>query len=206
MTRSRPLILCTTVSVVACGVLGISGCGRGAGARPVARVQSAAISKSALLHWMAPKRIELEAASPARVPSETVVREETLRFLITTQWLEQEAAAQGATVAASETEALYAHLLSGPSGSEFAASLRRRGLSRADELEILRIGELAERLRAKISAPLRGASPTAVRARVQAFLVAYRARWRQRTTCEPGYVIAECRNGSPSPRRAETGA
>lgn len=30
-----------------------------------------------------------------------------------------------------------------------------------------------------------------------AFLAAFRQRWKQRTVCEPGYVIAECRNGPP---------
>jgi hypothetical protein len=33
--------------------------------------------------------------------------------------------------------------------------------------------------------------------RIRAFTVAYRQRWKRRTTCEPGYVIAECRDGPP---------
>src|SRR5947209_1550033 len=33
--------------------------------------------------------------------------------------------------------------------------------------------------------------------RVNAFVAAYRERWKRRTTCQPGYVIAECRNGPP---------
>jgi hypothetical protein len=32
---------------------------------------------------------------------------------------------------------------------------------------------------------------------VNAFIAFYRQRWKQRTVCQPGYVIAECRNGPP---------
>jgi hypothetical protein len=35
--------------------------------------------------------------------------------------------------------------------------------------------------------------------RVGAFVAAYRERWKRRTTCQPGYVIAECGNGPPLP-------
>jgi hypothetical protein len=32
---------------------------------------------------------------------------------------------------------------------------------------------------------------------IRAFIAAYRKRWKQRTVCQPGYVIAECRDGPP---------
>ncbi|HEY2398367.1 MAG TPA: hypothetical protein VGH78_05180 [Solirubrobacteraceae bacterium] len=145
------------------------------------------------------KRIELEgSATPARAGQ---LREKALRFLITSQWLQQEAAARGAGVSPSEAEAFYEHLLRGPNGAQFAAGLKRRGLSRADELLVLRVGELAEKLRAQITGPLHGPATPAELQRVEAFIAAYRQRWKQRTSCEPGYVIAECRNGPPLPNR-----
>jgi uncharacterized protein YcfL len=35
--------------------------------------------------------------------------------------------------------------------------------------------------------------------RVSAFVATFRQRWKGRTTCQPGYVIPECRNGPPLP-------
>jgi hypothetical protein len=35
--------------------------------------------------------------------------------------------------------------------------------------------------------------------RFNAFIPGYRVRWKQRTTCQPGYVIPECRNGPRLP-------
>ena len=34
---------------------------------------------------------------------------------------------------------------------------------------------------------------------INTFLAAYRRRWKQRTTCQPGYIIPQCRNGPPLP-------
>jgi hypothetical protein len=201
----RILALCASVAALACASVTLAACGSSSSAA-VARVGGTSITKATLAHWMAIKRGELDGRGGvgAPTPSEAEVREKALRFLITSQWLQQEAAARGIAVAASDTEAFYAHLLSSSSGSQFAAGLKRRGLSRADELLVLRIGELAEKLRAQLTAPLRGAPASAIRHTVSAFIVAYRERWRQRTTCEPGYVIAECRNGPP--RVASVGA
>jgi hypothetical protein len=33
--------------------------------------------------------------------------------------------------------------------------------------------------------------------RLNAFIAAYRQRWKRHTSCQPGYVIPECRNGPP---------
>jgi hypothetical protein len=183
----------------------LAGCG-GSHANPpsaVARVQSSLISKESLAHWTVLKRIELESSATSAPAAR--LREKALRFLITSQWLQQEAAARGVSVSMSETEAFYDHLLSGPNGAQFAAGLKRRGLARADELLVLRVGELAEKLRAQITGPLHGPATPAELQRVATFIAAYRQRWKQRTTCEPGYVIAECRNGPPLPRASATG-
>ena len=34
---------------------------------------------------------------------------------------------------------------------------------------------------------------------VAAFAAAYRQRWKQRTSCQPAFIVAECRNGPPLP-------
>jgi hypothetical protein len=88
---------------------------------------------------------------------------------------------------------LCQELLGSLAGQAFASSMTRRGMSSADEKLQLRSEKLAGKLRDKSMA----GSPTGRPQRFSAFLAAFRLRWKQRTTCQPGYVIAECRNGPP---------
>jgi hypothetical protein len=178
------------------------GCGSGASAPVVASVQGSTISQRALSHWTGIKRAEQEGSSSTGAIPPAELERDALRFLITAEWLEKESAAQGVGVASSEVGATYQRLLSGPSGPAFAASLARRGLSSSDELLVLRLGALAQKLRVKIAAAHPGLPAAGIRGLVAGFIASYRERWRQRTTCQPRYAIAECRNGpalSPSP-------
>jgi hypothetical protein len=156
------------------------------------------------------------------------LKERALAFLITAEWLKAEAAARGIRVSQAEVEATYRNLLNGPAGQSFASTLRRRGMSIADELLELQLDDLTQKLEAKIGLgvsvsagqvagyyhaharefrrqTLAAAAP-AIRQRLlatkreqhlTAFAEAYRRRWKQRTICEPGYVVAQCRNGPP---------
>jgi hypothetical protein len=182
--RAAAVVLCVVVAAFA-------GCGGSATrSEVVASVARNPISKETLTHWMSVKRIELQG----RAASEGEVRDKALEFLITSAWLEGEAAARGVRVPPAEATAAYEHLLHAPDGTAFAESVKRRGLSRADEILVLRLGELAQGVRATITA---GASRAQQQPLVNAFLAAYRARWKQRTTCSRGYVVADCRNGPP---------
>jgi hypothetical protein len=173
-------------------------CACGATRSPVvATVQGRTITEGALSHWTGIKHSELQGSSKPSSLDLAQVKQKALAFLITADWLEGEAAAQGVSVSASEVEASYRELLNGPTGQALAASLNRRGISSTDELLLLRLGALAQKLRAKIGASGQSPSPAAGQQRINAFLVAYRQRWKQRTSCRPGYVIAECKNGPP---------
>jgi hypothetical protein len=212
-------VVAVSVSLIACG---------SARAPMVASVAGRAISQASLAHWMEIERLQSQGAStqiPVPDPPSyarcaaaagadqlrlkrrrllsanelrkrcaTVyaqLRDRALAFLITADWLEGEAARWGVVVSQGEVESTYRELVSGLGGPSFASNMRRRGFSSADELLQLRLERLAEKLRAKIAA--------GSERRVQAFLAAYRQRWRQRTTCPSGYVIPECRNGPPLP-------
>jgi hypothetical protein len=203
----------------------------------VANVRGTAISRALVAHWTQIKRIEM-VSSAKLTPGLSAVQLErkALGFLITADWLQGEAAAQGVAVSPSEVDATYKELLGGPVGQSFASSLKRRGLSRADELLELRLDKLAAKLRSKIVArynavstaqiadyyhahtsqfeghggrpqTLAAATPAIRETLLQAgqqrqvnvFVAAYRQRWKLRTTCWPGYVIPECRNGPPLP-------
>jgi hypothetical protein len=188
--RGRALLLAVL------GSFAWAGCG-GSTPQPVARVQGRPVSRQQLAHWTAVKRAEAQAHAPAAQPSAAGLRNQALAFLITAYWLEGEAAARGVVVSSTEAEASLRHLLASPAGAALTASLARRHMSNADELFVLRLDELAQKLRAELGAG--GGSPAERARRIAAFLTAYRVRWKQRTTCARGYVIAQCRGGPPLP-------
>jgi hypothetical protein len=154
-------------------------------------MQGTTISRVALAHWTRIKRLELQSApastsslSPAQLERKALV------FLITADWLQAEARAEGIDLPSSGVEATYRHLVNGPSGQSFASGLRSRGIARADELLVLTLQELSNKLRAKVGAG---------HDRLKAFVAAFRHRWKQRTSCRPGYIVPECRNGPALP-------
>jgi hypothetical protein len=219
-------------ALVVSGSIALSGCGGKARAPAPASVQGSAISVEALARWTGIMRAEQQtaAASPS-APSPVSAQHQALAFLITGKWLEEEAAAQGVSVSPAAVNVTYQQLLNGLGGQAFADSLKRRGISSADELFQLRLAQLSVKLRTKIVAAYKSVSTTLVvgyyrahpgqfgrrgqtltaatptirqilleaqrRQHLDAFTAAFRQRWKQRTICEPGYVIAECRNGPP---------
>jgi hypothetical protein len=171
-------------------------CGCGASRSPgVVTVQGTPISRVALAHWTQIKRLELKSfRRPSSTPSSAELQHRALVFLITADWLQGEARARGVEVSSSEVDTTYHELLSGPAGPSFARGLRSRGISPADELLLLRLQQLSNKLEAKIAAGHDGAVAAQQAA---AFAAAYRQRWKLRTSCRPGYIVAECRNGPP---------
>jgi hypothetical protein len=199
--------------------LTLFGCGATTHAAVVASVQGGAVHRTTLEHWTRVTRAEhqVSATSP---PTPTAVQRQALAFLITAKWLELEATAQGISVSPAAVRATYQQLLSGLAGPAFANSLKRRGISTADELFQLRLSQLSVKLRAKIVAGYRSVSANLVagyyrahpgqfrrqrqtlkaatptirqilleaerRQHLDAFTAAFRQRWKQRTTCEPG--------------------
>lgn len=204
------------------------GCGT-TRAPAVASVQGSTISQSTLDHWTSIKSVEAQNQPTAASPSPDQIRQKALAFLITAEWLQREAAAQRISVSAAEVDATYRHLLDGPAGRAFAATMKQRGLSSADERLQIRLAQLAAKLERKVASGLQNistaeiagyydahraqyrrrgqtlqAATPAIREilrrtqrsqQISVWVAAYRQRWKQRTTCGPGYVIPECRNG-----------
>jgi hypothetical protein len=172
------------------------GCG-GSETSAVATVQGRTISKSALSHWASIRHAELQVTSRPGDLKASALEPAALAFLITAEWLEGEAGVQGVHLSDADLDASYRRLLNGPNGQALAASLKRRGMSKADELRLLRLSALAAKLRSKVAASGQVPLSAQARRRIGAFQAAYRERWKQRTICRPGYVIAECRGGPP---------
>jgi hypothetical protein len=207
----------------ATAVIAFTGCGSSNGVHAVAWVGGAPISRASVAHRMEIENRRLQGASASipvpdppsyarctaaaqaeqarlkhhrPLPAQQLrrrcarvyvrLKDKAVAFLITADWLEGEAATQRVAVLPSEVAASYQQLLNGPAGPAFGQRLAAAGMTRADELAELRIAKLSLKLREKIAA---GNQP------LNAFVSAFRRRWRQRTTCRPGYVIPECRNG-----------
>jgi hypothetical protein len=193
----------TTATFLAVAAIALAGCAV-ARTQTVASVQGTAISRAALVHWTRIKRLELHADSPpSRTSNPANAQRAALAFLITAEWLQGEAKAQGVEVSSAEVDSTYQRLLSSPTGPSFARGLGERGISGADELLLLRLQQLSNKLQAKIAGGAAGASPEQAAARerrVAAFAAAYRRRWKQRTSCRAGYIVPECSNGPALPQ------
>jgi hypothetical protein len=207
--------------------IALSGCGASSGASAVAWVHGIPISRTSLAHRMEVENARLQGAS-VRIPVPdppgyprctaaaqaaqgrltrhrrlsaqqlrqhcarvyTQLEHKALAFLITANWLEREAATQRVAVSPREVAASYQQLLGGPAGQAFQRRLKASHMTRADELLQLRVEKLSLKLRGTIATTHQP---------LNAFVASFRRRWRQRTSCRPGYVIAECRNGPPLP-------
>jgi SurA N-terminal domain len=193
----------TIATLVAILSLALGGCGA-AKTPAVASVEGTVISRAALAHWTRIKRLELHSgSSPSRTSDRGQPQRAALAFLITAEWLQGEAKAQGVEVSSAEVDSTYERLLSSPTGPSFARGLGERGISGADELLLLRLQQLSNKLQAKIAGGAAGASPEQAAARerrVAAFAAAYRRRWKQRTSCRAGYIVPECSNGPALPQ------
>src|SRR5437764_11777007 len=90
-------------------VVALTGCGgsHSSGETTVADVGGAPITKSALAHWTNVKRIELAAQSRPSGTGEPGAERAALACLITADWLEGEAAAQGLHVGGADLRASY---------------------------------------------------------------------------------------------------
>jgi hypothetical protein len=186
-------------------ILSLAAGGCGAAKTPaVASVEGTVISRAALTHWTRIKRLELDSgSSPSRTSDRGQPQRVALAFLITADWLQGEAKAQGVEVSSAEVDSTYQRLRSSPTGPSFARGLAERGISSTDELLLLRLQQLSNKLQAKIAEGAVGASPEQASARerrVTVFAAAYRRRWKQRTTCRAGYIVPECGNGPALPQ------
>lgn len=119
-----------------------------------------------------------------------VLQRHMLNLLITSYWTSGESAARGVKVSDAEVQtALHRQF---PTTSALARYMRFSGASEADERQLLRTNILTTKLQEKISGGgLSGASPHA--AALARFLQQFPRKWKPKTTCRPGYVVAECK-------------
>ncbi|MFZ1925714.1 MAG: hypothetical protein WAU42_06195 [Solirubrobacteraceae bacterium] len=149
----------------------------------VAYVSHTPISKAIYQHWLAVETALGAAGSPAH---------QALGFLITSEWVLGEAAARGVSVSEAEVKQRYAQLVheSFPKAGSMQKYLAKSGQTEADLLARIKVEMLASKIGAKVSA---GKSAAQRSASLAAFENAFHAHWKNYTSCQPGYVMEDCK-------------
>jgi Raf kinase inhibitor-like YbhB/YbcL family protein len=164
------------------------------GATPIVTVEKTPIAKATLEHWMA-----ISAAISHAKAQGDGLKNQILGFLITSQWVVGEAAHLGITVSEAqahtqlrqETAKLY------PTASKLKRYLASIGETEADVL--MRVKD--ELLKQKISQRVTGGKTASTEPHLllSDFQKSFETRWRARTSCQPGYVMEDCKEYRGTP-------
>jgi phosphatidylethanolamine-binding protein (PEBP) family uncharacterized protein len=159
-----------------------------AASAPAARASSAAVAyvagtpipKSSYAHW---RSVE------ARLGAAGAAGHEALGFLLTSQWVLDEAAGRGLSTSEADVKRYLARLerRQFPQAGMLRKYLTRSGETEADLLARARV----ELLRGRIAAAV-GSGDSRSKAVLASFERAFRTHWRQHTTCRPAYVMEDC--------------
>jgi phosphatidylethanolamine-binding protein (PEBP) family uncharacterized protein len=172
------------------------GSGSGSSVDAVAYVSHTPISKASYQHWLAVETALGAAGSPAH---------QALGFLITSEWVLGEATARGASVSEAEVKQRFAQLVheSFPKAGSMQKYLAKSGETEADLLARIKVELLASKIAAKVSA---GKSAAQRSAALTAFENAFHAHWKNYTSCQPGYVMEDCKQykGKPEELNAKS--
>lgn len=155
----------------------------------VAYVSHTPISKASFKHWLAVETALGAASSPAH---------QALGFLITSEWVLGEAAARGVSVSEAEVKQRFAQLVheSFPKAGSLEKYLAKSGETEADLLARIKVELLASKIAAKVVA---GKSAAQRGALLTAFESDFRTHWKSYTSCEPGYVMEDCKQYKGQP-------
>ncbi len=148
----------------------------------VAYVAGTPIPEPSFAHWRA---IE------ARLGFAGDAGHRALGFLITSQWVLDEAAGRGLLTSEANVKSYLAQLerRQFPHAGMLRKFLAGSGESEADLLARARVEQLRERLAAKVSVGSSGAHASRVLASSEQ---SFHSRWKSRTTCRPAYVMEDC--------------
>jgi phosphatidylethanolamine-binding protein (PEBP) family uncharacterized protein len=163
--------------------------GTASGVDAVAYVSHTPISKASFKHWLAVETALGAAGSPAH---------QALGFLITSEWVLGEAAARGISVSEAEVKQRFAQLVheSFPKAGSLEKYLAKSGETEADLLARIKVELLASKIAAKITAGKSAAQRSTLLA---AFESDFHTHWRSYTSCEPGYVMEDCKQYKGKP-------
>jgi phosphatidylethanolamine-binding protein (PEBP) family uncharacterized protein len=147
------------------------------------------ISTAGYKHWLS-----VEQALGAQHSSS----HQALGFLITSEWVLREAAARHITVTEAEVKQRFAQLVhkSFPDPGELQKYLAKSGETEADLLARIKVELLAAAIAARVSAGKTGAQRAAA---LRRFEKRFQKHWKALTSCDPGYVMEDCKQYTGKP-------
>jgi hypothetical protein len=170
--------------------------GPAAGVQPapeqtLACVGSVAITGGTYSHWLA---IAAKALTPTKghAPPATVLLDEVMPFLISSDWVQGEAADMGISVTPAEVKKNFDRIRATQfhKPREFRAFLRKSGQTVEDLLYRVELNMLSERIQKRVVAGHHG-SASQERALSQ-FVKAFKAKWEPQTYCASEYDVKDC--------------
>jgi hypothetical protein len=146
----------------------------------VAVVDGNPIARSSFEHWLAVSQASRSTSPQARV-------REVMGFLISSEWVLQEARLQGVKVTETEVVQRFSGIKSEQFHLEAALTtfMRKTNQTESD----LRFRVELSLLSSKLQAVLIFST-----GELQSAVDEFTARWKSRTICAPGYVTKDCRN------------
>lgn len=120
------------------------------------------------------------------------LRTQAVAFLVNSQWLVNLAREEGVTASDAEVRKLYSEIKARefPKQAELERFMAARRLSVADELSIVRLDVLAQKIEKKL---------TSGGKRALAKFTQAGKRWTAKASCKPGYVVEHCKQYVPHP-------
>jgi Raf kinase inhibitor-like YbhB/YbcL family protein len=218
--RGRALAIAPALALLAL-VLAVSGCGGGSSTSTgattvtvsslsgtahdasltsgaVANVAGVAITKAGVEHWLAVTTALSSAASKgtstpgASTPSQAL-KNQTLAFLISSQWVLSEAAAKGISVSEAAIHKRFTEIeheeFKQP--GELKTFMSKSGETMADLLLRVKIELLESAISQRVTASKHSSAEK--QAALAAFQAAFQKRWKAKTTCKSGYVVEDCK-------------
>lgn len=187
---------------LACGALALSaGAGAKASAPPcppgasssatpedhvIACAGASAITSGVFQHWRTVARKFERHAKPKQI------LDEVMDFLISADWVFEEARARDIAVSDASVLAKFKQLRRAqfPHERELTKFLKSSGETVDDLLLRVRLELLSERVQQSVLAAHKGA-PSRQEA-ISRFVKAFKAKWQSETYCEPDYAVADC--------------
>jgi Raf kinase inhibitor-like YbhB/YbcL family protein len=166
----------------------------------VLSVESTPIAKATFDHWLA-----VTTALSAAGSSSQALKDRTLGFLITAEWVLGEAAAQGVSVSDAALHKRLAEVQHKQfkTPGELQKYLAKNGETQTDLLLRVKLELLESAIVRRVTTARHTAAEK--KAALSSFQGAFLKKWKARTSCKAGYMMEDCKQDKSPPTSPATG-
>lgn len=159
----------------------------------VATVEATPIAQATFAHWLAITAALSDRRGHDASASDTTLKDRVMGFLITSEWLLGEAAAQGVDVseatAHKRLEAIQRKQFKKP--AELQEYLEKNHETMADLLLRVKLELIESAISRKVTAAKHTTAEK--KAALASFQVQFQSKWKAKTSCAAGYVTGDCK-------------